>query len=278
MPLWDDAPNVSGPQVPLVWRAPEEPGCGAGGRWQGLAGLRDDAPSEARGADGERAGGPDGTRNTGGAASRNTGGTKSPEASRRLRASRQGSLVVDQVQPCATLAHQDAEVAVLVGDGGVGRGVLDEGGQHVGSCGDSADALADQLEDLLGVLEGGGQNVGLQVVGAQGAVDFGGDAHAVDAVVIHAVDVGGDVAGTRLGGHEALHGGVDAGGRDLHAFAHDARDRGEALTRDGELNEEVAPSRVTGSLMKRLPPISPRRARASATMPSARWETIWTCS
>ena len=32
------------------------PGCGAGGRWQGLAGLRDDAPSKARGADGERAG------------------------------------------------------------------------------------------------------------------------------------------------------------------------------------------------------------------------------
>ena len=32
------------------------PGCGARGRWQGLAGLRDDAPSEARGADGERAG------------------------------------------------------------------------------------------------------------------------------------------------------------------------------------------------------------------------------
>ena len=46
---------------------------GAGGRWRGLAGLRGDAPSEARGADGERAGrrppehtaaGPDGTRNT----------------------------------------------------------------------------------------------------------------------------------------------------------------------------------------------------------------------
>ena len=70
-------------------------------------------------------------------------------------------------------------------------------------------------------------------------MDFGGDAHAVDAVVVHAVDVGGDVAGARLGGHEALHGGVDAGGRDLHAFTHDARDRGEAFTRDGELNEEV---------------------------------------
>ena len=32
------------------------PGCGARGRWQGLAGLRDDAPSEARSADGSRAG------------------------------------------------------------------------------------------------------------------------------------------------------------------------------------------------------------------------------
>ena len=50
--------------APLVFRAPErtgelrdaEPGCGARGRWQGLAGLRGDAPSEARGADGSRAG------------------------------------------------------------------------------------------------------------------------------------------------------------------------------------------------------------------------------
>ena len=32
------------------------PGCGARGRRRGLAGLRDDAPSEARSADGERAG------------------------------------------------------------------------------------------------------------------------------------------------------------------------------------------------------------------------------
>ena len=35
---------------------PAGPGCSARGRWQGLAGLRDDAPSEARSADGERAG------------------------------------------------------------------------------------------------------------------------------------------------------------------------------------------------------------------------------
>ena len=51
------------------------PGCGARGWWRGLAGLRDDAPSEARGADGERAAagpaaaGPDGARNTSGTAS-----------------------------------------------------------------------------------------------------------------------------------------------------------------------------------------------------------------
>ena len=71
-------------QTPLVWRAPEGPegtgglrddalshtkqhgaagvegaggpGCGARGRRQGLAGQRADAPSEARGADGSRAG------------------------------------------------------------------------------------------------------------------------------------------------------------------------------------------------------------------------------
>ena len=57
-------PDISDP-APLVWRAPEGPegtggiggpGCGARGRWRGLAGLRDDAPSEARGADGSRAG------------------------------------------------------------------------------------------------------------------------------------------------------------------------------------------------------------------------------
>ena len=47
------------------------PGCGARGRWRGLAGLRDDAPSEARGAGGSRAAGPSGARNTRGA-TRNT--------------------------------------------------------------------------------------------------------------------------------------------------------------------------------------------------------------
>ena len=54
---------------------------GAGGRWRGLAGLRVDAPSEARGADGSRAGrrppahtatGPSGAPNTSGATSNAT--------------------------------------------------------------------------------------------------------------------------------------------------------------------------------------------------------------
>ena len=53
----DNALNrTSAYRAPLVWRVPEGRGCGAGGRWQGLAGLRDDAPSEARGADSSRAG------------------------------------------------------------------------------------------------------------------------------------------------------------------------------------------------------------------------------
>ena len=112
-----DAPSNISDLAPLVWRAPErpvglaavpvggggawpgfettrrvihqQPGTtgvegtggicrGAGGRWRGLAGLRDDAPSEARGADGSRAGrrppahtaaGPSGARNTRGAIS-----------------------------------------------------------------------------------------------------------------------------------------------------------------------------------------------------------------
>ena len=96
-----DAPShTSAHHAPLVWRGPEGsaavpvggggawPGCsqrpsstgveGAGGRWRGLAGLRDDAPSEARSTGGSRAGrrppahtaaGPSGARNTRGATS-----------------------------------------------------------------------------------------------------------------------------------------------------------------------------------------------------------------
>ena len=67
------------------------PGCGAHGRWRGLAGLRADAPSQARGADGSRAGRrprahkaarpnntPRGARNTGGA-TRHVATTKPPD-------------------------------------------------------------------------------------------------------------------------------------------------------------------------------------------------------
>ena len=83
------------------------PGCGGRGRWQGLAGLRDDAPSEARGADGERAGRrprahkaarPDSTprsaRNTRGTTSNNSrkaaahGRTKQPGPTRHTTRSR----------------------------------------------------------------------------------------------------------------------------------------------------------------------------------------------
>ena len=59
---FETAHHHPAPQAPPVWRAPEGPegargpGCGARGRRRGLAGLRDDAPSEARGADGSRAG------------------------------------------------------------------------------------------------------------------------------------------------------------------------------------------------------------------------------
>ena len=68
-PVWR-APRGMGPGRASRWRTDQRsgptgvegaggtrgPGCGARGRWRGLAGLRADAPSEARGADGERAG------------------------------------------------------------------------------------------------------------------------------------------------------------------------------------------------------------------------------
>ena len=109
---------VQAPQVPLVWRAPEGLATvpvGGGGAWpgfgttrsathsntappvrrapegpEGTGGLRDDAPSEARGADGSRAGrrppahtaarpikaaGPDGAQNTSGATGNKNPGT-----------------------------------------------------------------------------------------------------------------------------------------------------------------------------------------------------------
>ena len=58
--LRDNAPrHTPACQSPPMWRGvggTGGPGCGARGRGQGLAGQRADAPSEARGADGSRAG------------------------------------------------------------------------------------------------------------------------------------------------------------------------------------------------------------------------------
>ena len=68
---------------------------GAGGRWRGLAGLRGDAPSEARGADGSRAGrrppahtaaGASGARNTSGATSNQPGNPRNANARQPERA------------------------------------------------------------------------------------------------------------------------------------------------------------------------------------------------
>ena len=76
---------------------------GAGGAaGPGRASSRRAEP-QARRADGERAGGPDGARNTGGATA---------------------SLFLDEIQPRAALAHEEAEVAVLVRDGGIASGNL----------------------------------------------------------------------------------------------------------------------------------------------------------
>ena len=69
--LWSAAGpggDTPGDESVPVWRAP---GTAVGAQWaarglRGLAGLRDDAPSEARGADGERAGRPRAARKRGG--------------------------------------------------------------------------------------------------------------------------------------------------------------------------------------------------------------------
>ena len=75
MPLRGEAPkHAPVHQAPQMWRVPVGPGCGAGGRWQGLAGLRDDAPSEARGADGSRAGRRPPAHTAAGPSARNTSG------------------------------------------------------------------------------------------------------------------------------------------------------------------------------------------------------------
>ena len=57
-PIFTEVVRSLGASLPSTGRLEGAGGTcrGAGGRWRGLAGLRDDAPSEARGADGSRAG------------------------------------------------------------------------------------------------------------------------------------------------------------------------------------------------------------------------------
>ena len=85
-PIFTEVVRSLGASLPSTGRLEGAGGTcrGAGGRWRGLAGLRDDAPSEARGADGSRAGrrppahtaaGPSGARNTREATSNTSGAT-----------------------------------------------------------------------------------------------------------------------------------------------------------------------------------------------------------
>ena len=74
-------------QSPPDWRPPRG--------LRGLAGLRDDAPSEARGADGERAGRPRGGRRSGGARQRREiwrGAAEAGDLAGRGRGRRSGGL------------------------------------------------------------------------------------------------------------------------------------------------------------------------------------------
>ena len=85
-PIFTEVVRSLGASLPSTGRLEGAGGTcrGAGGRWRGLAGLRDDAPSEARSADGSRAGrrppahtaaGPSGARNTREATSNTSGAT-----------------------------------------------------------------------------------------------------------------------------------------------------------------------------------------------------------
>ena len=85
------------------------PGCGARGRWRGLAGLRDDAPSEARGADGERAG-----RRPPGSNTQTSKRTQAPRTPSRQHATRTPSRQHATRTPsrrAAATRHQHAEHA-----------------------------------------------------------------------------------------------------------------------------------------------------------------------
>ena len=101
---------------------PKRLGSGAWGRRQGLAGLRDDAPSEARGADGERAGRPRGGRRSGGRARRCP---KHQRAKRPLFSANAGfwaSRVVDEARHVALEEGGDGRgrARAVLGDDDVG--------------------------------------------------------------------------------------------------------------------------------------------------------------
>ena len=111
----EGARNTSGAhQVPPDWRPPRG--------LQGLAGLRDDAPSEARGADGERAGRPRGGRRSGGRARRCP---KHQRAKRPLFSANAGfwaSRVVDEARHVALEEGGDGRgrARAVLGDDDVG--------------------------------------------------------------------------------------------------------------------------------------------------------------
>ena len=85
------------------------PGCGARGRWQGLAGLRDDAPSKARGADGSRAG-------------------RRPSAHTAARPIKSGHTAPRT--PAAPHATKTPEPEAVPGSGGGGWGIRTPEGLH----------------------------------------------------------------------------------------------------------------------------------------------------
>ena len=85
------------------------PGRGAGGRWRGLAGLRDDAPSKARGADGSRAG-------------------RRPAAHTAVRPIKSGHTAPGT--PAAPQATKTPEPEAVPGSGGGGWGIRTPEGLH----------------------------------------------------------------------------------------------------------------------------------------------------
>ena len=91
---------------------PTRLGSGAWGRRQGLAGLRNDAPSEARGADGKQAArGADGKQAAHGADGKQAGLAGGSQRRRRAGSSRRGRRVGGPSGRAAATRHQHAEHA-----------------------------------------------------------------------------------------------------------------------------------------------------------------------